>query len=323
VLRTLILVVETIFLIGLMVILSVGQDYWPLDLLTFFWTLPIVFAIGLMLIAIFLRGLGVKLLAALAIALACVPVVRMPPVPDLVEGHKLRLISANLFVENTDPRAFVAYLVRTQPDIVVTQETTAVFEAAIRNSGLFAFESSRDLAGRDDKKVFSRFPIRDDAQIAEGAGSPRLERHPMRMILDTPGGPVILYAVHPDSPRSPRRWAQRNRYLQILTQSVAQEPKTVPVVVAGDWNTPPWSGYFRAFFAQTGFRSMQGRPWPVTTRFLMRMQDYVMFGAAIDHIALSPGLTMAQWKVGPKFGSNHLPVEIDIGLPQTAALAQR
>ena len=323
VLQRLFIIVEIFSLIGLVLAVSVGRDYWALDLLTFFWTLVIAFAVLVLLISVFFPGPVVKIVAVVAVGISCVPIIRMPPGPDGAARHTFRLITANLFVENRDPREFVAFLIRQQPDIVVTQETTPAFQEAIRHSGLFPFESSGDLRARDDKKVFSRFPVREETPVAEPAGSVPLARHPLRLLLDTPSGPVVLYAVHPESPRSPERWRQRNLYLEALTQSVLLEPKALPVIVAGDWNTPPWSGYFRDFFERTGYRSVLGRPWPATTRFLMRLQNYVLFGAAIDHVALSPGLTMSQWKVGPKFGSNHLPVVVDIGLKQATALAQR
>jgi endonuclease/exonuclease/phosphatase (EEP) superfamily protein YafD len=323
VLRTTFLVLEIVFIIGLSLTVFPERQFWPLDLLTFFWSLIIAFAVLVLLASLFLPGLGVKIVAVIAIGIACVPVIRMPPAPRSAEEHNLRLITANLFVENTDPREFIAFLVKEQPDIVVTEETRPVFEDAIRNSGLFAFESSRDMRARDDKKVFSRFPLREETQVGEPAGSPVLERHPMRLVVDTPNGPLVLYAVHPDSPRDPQRWQQRNLYLETLAHSVAQEPKTLPVVVAGDWNTPPWSAYFRAFFAKTGYRYIQGRSWPATTRFLMRFQSFMTFGSTIDHVALSPGVTMSNWQIGPKFGSNHLPVIVDLGVPHNAALAQK
>jgi endonuclease/exonuclease/phosphatase (EEP) superfamily protein YafD len=317
------LVFEILFLAGLSLTVFPGRQFWPLDLLTFFWTLVIAFAVLVLLASLFLPGLGVKILAVIAIGIACVPVILMPPAPKSSEEHNLRLITANLFVENTDPREFVALLVKEQPDIVVTEETTPIFEDAIRNSGLYPFESSRDMRARDDKKVFSRFPLREETQVNEAVGSPVLERHPMRMVVDTPSGPLVLYAVHTDSPRDPDRWQQRNLYLETLAHYVAAEPKTLPVVVAGDWNTPPWSAFFRAFFDKTGYRYIQGRSWPATTRFLMRFESFMIFGSTIDHVALSPDVTMANWRIGPKFGSNHLPVIVDLGVPHNAALAQK
>lgn len=322
-LRTMFLIFELLSIAGLAAAVFLGRSFWPFDLLSFFWTLAIAFAIVLLLVSALLPGPGVKVLAIIAIAIACVPVTLMPKAPAAARDHTLRLITANLFIGNADPREFVAFLIREQPDIVVTQETPVIFEDAIRNSGLFPFESSRDMRATDDKKVFSRFPIRDEVQLSDTAGAPYLERHPMRLVLDTPSGPLVLYAVHPDSPRSVARWKQRNLYLETLTHYVSQEPKMLPVIVAGDWNTPPWSGYFRDFFERTGFRYMQGHGWPATTRFLTRFQSFMTFGAAIDHVALSPNITMADWQVGPKFGSNHLPVIIDFGLPHGSALAER
>ncbi|CUX67810.1 hypothetical protein AGR5A_pa40085 [Agrobacterium genomosp. 5 str. CFBP 6626] len=45
-------------------------------------------------------------------------------------------------------------------------------------------------------------------------------------------------------------------------------------------------------------------PWPVFTPPLT--------GSMIDHIAVSGALRLASWRVGPDFGSNHIPVVADL-----------
>lgn len=321
-LRAIFLVFELVFILGLSASVFLGRQFWPLDLLSFFWSLFILAAVLVLLVSLAFSGPVVKIAAVIALAIALVPFFLLPKAPATSEARNLRLITANLFIGNPDPREFAALLVKEQPDIVVTQETNVVFQDAIRKSGLFPFETSRDLPSRDDKKVFSRFPIREEAQLGPPmVGNVVLQRHPMRLVIDTPQGPLVLYAAHPDSPRRPWRWQQRNMYLDVLAEEIAKEPKVMPVVAVGDWNTPPWSAYFRAFFTRTGFGSMQSRPWPETTRFLERFQRYFIFGAAIDHAALSPQVSLVNWQVGPNFGSNHLPVIIDLALPQTASIA--
>ena len=307
------LVFEAFFILGLAAAVFLGREVWPLDLLSFFWSLFIAASVLLLLVSLLFAGPAVKVLAVAAVLIACIPVLRLPPPPTSTESRNLRIVTANLFIGNSDPRAFVAFLVK---------ETNDVFQEAIRKSGLFAFETSSALPSRDDKTVFSRFPIREEAQVGVGAGRGALRRHPMRLIVDTPQGPLLLYAIHPDSPRRPWRWWQRNLYLDALATEIGKEPKMLPVVVLGDWNTPPWSAFFRDFFARTGYSSMQSRPWPETTRFLERFRRYFIFGAAIDHVAMSSQVSMAHWQVGPDFGSNHLPIVVDLALPQGTSVAQ-
>ncbi|MBL0374911.1 endonuclease/exonuclease/phosphatase family protein [Rhizobium sp. KVB221] len=317
------IIVEALFLCGLAVTLSLGRDVWLLDVATFFWLFAILLAALLLVVSLFIPGWAGKILAAVTLAVSLVPVIALPAAPDAVSERKLRLITANLYVDNPDPREFVSFLVSQQPDIVVTQETRPRFEKAIREAGFLPFENSGDLVDTDDMKIFSRFPIRSEATVKEDIGAEPLYRHPLRVVIDTPNGPLVVYAVHPDTPRRPGRWRQRNLYLQTLADHVARESKAVPVVVAGDWNTPPWSAYFRGFFDKTGFLFLQGRSWPAVTRFSMRFEALMTAGVTIDHVALSPVVGMVQWRIGPKFGSNHLPVIIDIGWPQANAVAAR
>ena len=298
-----------------------GAEYWLLDLVTFFWPLLALAVCLLALVSLLFGGVFLRSVAVIALVLALYPLFSLPAAPEPGSGNRLRLLIANLYVGNPDPREFVALLASAQPDIVVTQETRPKFALAIRESGLYPFESTGSLAGNDDKKVFSRYPIREQAQLGDAAGGPALRRHPMRLVIDGPEGPVVLYAVHPETPRTLRQWHARNRYFERLAQAVGQEPEGAAVIVAGDWNLPAYSPFFARFFADTGLRFARPSWYLPVTRFYTRLKRVAYLGSTIDHVALSPGLKLMDWQRGRDIGSNHLPVIVDIVLPSSNAVA--
>lgn len=303
-------------------VLVAGEAVWALDLVTFFWPVLSIAAVVFVPMTFVFGGRSARLLAVAAVAACAFPFLALPPQPGDQAGERLRILTANLYVGNPDPKPFVALLTRAQPDIVVTEETRGRFVDAVRGSGLYPFESDGELAATDDKKVFSRYPIRAARQLDDLPGTV-LERHPMRLLIDTPTGPLVLYAIHPDSPRSPDQWRQRNAYFDLLARAVRAEPEGSTVVLAGDWNLPAHSPFFRAFFDETRLTFARPGSWLPVTRFATRLARYVYFGSTIDHVALSPNIRVTRWQRGPDIGSNHLPVIVDLALPSASALASQ
>jgi endonuclease/exonuclease/phosphatase (EEP) superfamily protein YafD len=303
-------------------VLTAGEQVWTLDLLTFFWPVFTLAAGILLLASLPFGGMAARLAALAAVGVCAVPLLMLPPAPDDSPGEKLRILAANLYVGNPDPRPFVALLTRTRPDIVVTEETRRRFSEAVRGSGLYPFETEGELAAADDKKVFSRYPIREYRQLDDLPGS-KVERHAMRLVVETPAGPVVVYAVHPDTPRSAEQWRERNAYFERLAAAIRSEAAGMPVVLAGDWNMPAHSAFFRDFFATTGYRFARPGYWLPATRFSMRLARFGYFGSTIDHVAVSPQIRVTGWKRGSDIGSNHLPVIVDLALPAASALASR
>lgn len=303
-------------------VIIAGEQVWALDLITFFWPVLTIAAIILLLATLPFGGAIARIAALCAVGACAVPFILLPPAPEVKPGEKIRILTANLYVGNPDPRPFVALLTRTQPDIVVTQETRRSFAEAVRGSGLYPFETEGELAGTDDKKVFSRYPIREFRPLDDLPGR-KVERHAMRLVIESPAGPVVLYAIHPDTPRSLEQWHERNAYFERLAAAIRSEAAGTPVVLAGDWNLPAHSPFFRDFFAATGLRFARPGFWSPVTRFATRLARFGYFGSTIDHVAVSPEIHVTDWKRGSDIGSNHLPVIVDLALPAANALASR
>jgi len=301
---------------------ALGGDYWPVDLVTFFWPVAVLFAVLLLPATFLFPGKSARFLAILAVAVSLYPIFALPPAPEATAGNRLRLLTANLLGENRDAASFVALLIREQPDIVVTQETRNRFVDAVRGSGLYPFETTGTSHENDDKKVFSRYPIREQARVEDPPTAIKLDRHPMRLVIDGPDGPIVIYAVHPDTPRSLEQWVQRNAYLDLLAGSIRREAENAAVVVAGDWNTPAYSVFFDRFFDRTGYRFARPGWYLPVTRFWTRAKRFVYFGSTIDHVAVSPQLRVTDWRRGRDINSNHLPVIVDIAMPVVNAVAR-
>ena len=316
--RVLVLPGVIAYLFAVSVVVLAADRFWLVDLLTFAW--PYVVATGMLfaVAAVVTRRLKAIVLAGLGLAVALIPAADVPTARQApAAGAGLKVLTANLFVNNEeDPAVFIDLLRQEKPDIVVLEETTEAWEQAISAAKLYPYESSTESRERDDLKVFSRLPIRAETELKRAFTEKHAYKQPLRLELDLGGKPLFLYAFHPETPRRPWQWRDRNAYLSATADAVKGDLETAPVIVAGDWNTPTWSPFFRGFLRQAGLASTAGGWLQPVTRFSMKLDALAYIGASIDHIAVSPDMFLRARRVGPAFGSNHLPVIAELSLPE-------
>lgn len=306
------------YLFAVSIVVLAADRFWLVDLLTFAW--PYVIAAGALLVAgaLVTRRLKAIVIAVAGLAIAIIPAADVPTARASATAGGLKVLTANLYVQNPeDPAVFIELLRGEKPDIVVLQETTARWEQAISASGLFPYESSREALDRDGLKVFSALPIRAETELKRAFTEERAYKQPLRLELDMAGKPLFLYAFHPETPRRLWQWRDRNAYLSAAADAVKGDLEKAPVIVAGDWNTPTWSPFFRGFLRQAGLASTAGGWLQPVTRFSLKLDRLAYVGASIDHVAVSPDFSVRQRRVGPAYGSNHLPVIVEVTLPET------
>lgn len=219
---------------------------------------------------------------------------------------------------------------RFSPDVVLLQETgrNEGFEPPLR--ARFATVSVVDQFVLATRYPLSAMTGPDRIPFEGHQRSPRF----LRYVLDTPRGPLVLYNVHPVSPRedfaalrgkngfirevlsgrvfagasAPRIQANSElRALQVATFTEAARRESGPVVVAGDTNLPGLSpvlarstpGFVDAFTA-AGWGV--GYTYPNDRRPWMR----------IDRILGSGGVRFSGFSVGDSKASDHLCVVADV-----------
>jgi endonuclease/exonuclease/phosphatase (EEP) superfamily protein YafD len=124
------------------------------------------------------------------------------------------------------------------------------------------------------------------------------------------GATLVVAGVHPSSPSptEPGDTRRRNRELDHIAEIAGDAER--PVIVAGDFNTTPWSPYFQDLLAGAGLRNAaEGHgyigTWPA---------PFWPALIPIDHVLLKGPLAATAVRRGPAIGSDHYPIIADLRL---------
>lgn len=243
------------------------------------------------------------------------------PEKTLSHGQVLRVLTYNVHEGRFNAKQFSQFLQESMVDLVALQECP--------EDVLFSMPHGWHGIQQRGFAVFSRHPFRlvkvmQVQQVTEKWPG----THLMHVEVHTPAGPVALCSIHFPSPRfglqavldkytllrpSRKKVLERQTKARWLAATEVQKYLSgiaLPLLVVGDFNTPPdsplfrevWDGYYNAF-SETGF----GYGW--TQRVSVRG---LPFGARIDHVLTRNGLKPLLCEVGPDMGSDHLPLIADV-----------
>lgn len=298
---------------------------WHADILTPF-ELPALM-ISLLAVAACLRLRRFRLagpLLALVVAQG-VPLVRFlgpnPAQPDPARPERLRVLVVNVLETNANYAAVAALIRRERPDVVGLIETTPEWVA-----GLAATGADRDYPYRQDwpwgGMGLSLWVHRGMPRPELLAGATRFNPA-MVARLDWAGRRRTLWLVHPTNPFYARERARPE--IEALAGAIQAEREASrrvagsdSTIVIGDLNRTEGSPHFSRFLKAINLRDSRlgfGRQpsWPSWLR---------VFRIAIDHAFVSDDLAVTQRRLGPRVGSDHLPLFLEVAPAATKSATQ-
>lgn len=239
-------------------------------------------------------------------ALQAEPILRYslpnPVRPASAAVPRLRLLMANVLVDNHDYAALSHLIRETQPDVVGLVEVSEEWIEGLANvAALYPYRLDAPDGPRGLSLWFKNKPIRIDPPAR-----PTPEGWPyLHAELSFAGETRHLWLVHPASPT--RRLGRHRGFpeLDALGERIAAE--TGSKIVLGDMNTTDGSPYFRDFLRTTGLRDSrlgygQQPSWPVGSPYQI----------TIDHAFVSDDLAVDARRQGPSIGSDHRPMWLDL-----------
>ena len=226
-------------------------------------------------------------------------------------GMHLRVLTCNMH-GHTDAALLEDLVAEAEPDIVALQEwPEAGRPALLAGLGWHTHRTPRLF-------LACRYPIRRATDLGLNSYGPH--GSVIHYELETSAGLVSFFSLHLASPRTSiyetihesrkgprdvraniaRRWEQSEQV------AVAAAKVQGPLLLAGDFNTPPESAIFRdTWSAYDDAFSTAGWGWGYTFHGAHTM-------VRIDHVLAGTGVTCTRCRVGPNVGSPHRPVLADV-----------
>ena len=227
-----------------------------------------------------------------------------PVPPGARPPSRLRVLVANVLVDNADPRALIELARRERPEVLGLIEVSDAWVSGlepIRSDYPHRYNDPFD----DDGRGLALW-LRDRPDSVERispltpGGLPAIHA-----VVNFVGKPLHLWLVHFVSPFERPEGLPQGGEFAALANLVRRGGG--PTLVVGDFNTTDGSPFFGRFVEASGLRDSRlgfGRQgsWPTWSPYRI----------GIDHAFLSADLAVQGRRLGPEIGSDHFPMILDV-----------
>jgi len=272
--------------------------------------------IGLLLVVVLLRGrtrsaaIVVALVGVAASANVMVPetIGALQPRPVAPASGSITMMTHNLFGMNYEMEKVTAAIFAADPDIIVLQEYFG--EQATELHPLLLARYPFFVRCRGGKRanlgLYSRLPF---VQVEDGAcpnnayGTTRTA-HILATFQSEDGKPFSVITTHMDWPIPVTRQREQLSALSEVVDKIEG-----PMILAGDFNSTPWSYSLRDFVAGNGFKreTMNLLTFPMSWYYFRAWRDTIPF-LPLDHVMTRGGIIVHTIGTGTPTASDHLPV---------------
>lgn len=265
--------------------------------------------------------LGLLVLAVGYQVVKMLPYTALMPVQVLAaesdaDDANLSLLVANVLMSNRESAAFLDIVHDHDPDVILTVETDAWWEAALRPlEAAYPHTLKNPLENTYGMLVHSRLEIIEpEIRFILEDSIPSMH---MQVVLPS-GDRVFMHFVHPDPPNPVHATETTQRDAELLIVGRETEKRDRPTIIAGDFNDVAWSRTTRLFQKASGLLDPRiGRG------------TYSTFDAGnpllrwpLDHVFHSDHFKLVRIDRGPAWGSDHFPIFVELSLEPAAEVEQ-
>lgn len=224
----------------------------------------------------------------------------------------LKLLLCNVHTDNTARAPLLNLIAAEQPDLIVLEELDHFWVHDL-SSLAQSYPASKTIPRGDNFGIglWTRLPAVIEA---EGMGEDDVPSLIAR--FQWQGHDIALHGAHTLPPIHAETFELRNAQLK----SLAEWARALPCagIVLGDLNCTPFSPYHSRLLRDSGLRNARRGfgilpSWPMIPTWLAPMR------IPIDHCLISPGLQVRSIRTGPRVGSDHLPLIVELVAAPSAA----
>lgn len=231
-------------------------------------------------------------------------------------GDRLRLMTANVLMDNRKSGELLALIAEVNPDLVFLVETDRWWADQLKPlRQQYPHYLEHPLENTYGLVLYSRFElIEPRLRFLIQDDIPSLY---FRLRLPA-GGLIDLYAIHPRPPvpGEHHRSTERDAELLVVAKQVKESQR--PALVFGDLNDVAWSHTTHLFQRISGLLDPRiGRGIFATFH-----AQIPVFRWPLDHIFFSDDFRLADMRVLPGVGSDHFPVLVEVSFEPESAHQQ-
>jgi endonuclease/exonuclease/phosphatase (EEP) superfamily protein YafD len=230
-----------------------------------------------------------------------------PSTPPAYCESTHQLVFMNPLKENQSYEKVRSYIRSLNPEIAIFQEVTPAWDVELEqllasDYSIWIAEPSADHKGIG---LLSRDPfLQADIEPIDEGSPPSVSAE-----YELKGEPVLLIGTHPGPPFGPVATEIKARHFEALIEIVRRHRG--PVIVLGDLNMTERSSLFQRFQRETGLQDSR-RGFGLQPTYPVGTLPFFMI--PIDHALVSREFTVLERALGPDIGSDHYPVEIEVGI---------
>ena len=221
------------------------------------------------------------------------------------QNETIKIASINLLRTNHQYALAKNYLNRSKPDVIVFIEYTAAWHknlTPLLND--YAYHLKVVQEDNFGIAVYSKLPVHNIQKVLLGkTGLPSIVGD-----LQLNNKSLKLIATHPNPGISAFDFDSRNDQYQALANYIKEQ--TQEVLMIGDLNSTSFSPHFKKLLKNASLKDSRlgfglQPTWP---------NVYGLAQITIDHCLATDGIFIQSRKLGEDIGSDHLPIEVIIGL---------
>lgn len=308
------------------IMINYGDRWWPATILLFSprWLISLPLFALLPFVLFLRRWLFIPLVLTLVIVF--IPFIGLTSLlkkerPQTI-GKPLRVVTCNVHSGEFDSIKLARMIRQTAADIVTLQEYPP--DQILAAPAGWTVAQSRGFA------ILSRYPLKGlNFLTMSPPGEKWLWTFMLQSVVTTPGGDVAVCSLQLPTPRfglqdildrktliRPKRKGRLVRDTEFRRQAAGKlrdyaATLKMPVILAGDFNTPVESTIYREIWGDyANAFSQSGRGYGWTQRATVKG---FTIGVRIDHVLTSKELVPLVSEVGPDVDSDHLPLIADVG----------
>lgn len=234
--------------------------------------------------------------------------------PAAPASGTVRMMTHNLFGLNYEMDQVTAAIFADDPDIIVLQEYFGEQASELHPLLLARYPYFVRCKGgkRANLGLYSRLPFEqiEDGACPDNAYVTTRTAHILARFETPDGKPFSVVTTHMDWPIPVRRQREQLGALSSVLDTIEG-----PMILAGDFNSTPWSYSLREFVANNGLvrETVNLVTYPLRWYYFRAWRDTIPF-LPLDHVMTRGGVVVHELHAGRRTASDHLPVVFDFSV---------